>query len=221
MTSLAAVLWDMDGTLVDSEPLWIDAETELVGSFGQTWTRDDGMTLVGKDMSVTAAVLQSRGVDLTVTEIKQWLSGAVATRIRQRPLWRPGARTLLEDLARNHVPMALVTSSPRVVADAVMALVDGAPFSVSIALEDVREPKPSPEPYLRAAVLLETEISACVALEDSPSGLRAAVASGAVTVAVPHVVALPLHAGATIWTTLEGRSTRDLADLVVASHADA
>lgn len=216
--TLTAVLWDMDGTLVDSEPLWIDAETELVASFGRTWTVEDGMTLVGKDMFTSAAILQSRGVDLPVMEIKQWLSDAVATRIRERPTWRPGARELLEELVEHRVPMVLVTSSPRTVADAVMNLVDGTPFTASVALEDVREPKPSPEPYLSAAALLGAEISTCVALEDLPSGLRAAVASGAVTVAVPHVVGLPKDAGATIWPTLEGRRLADLTDLVVASQ---
>lgn len=212
MTDLpAAVLWDMDGTLVDSEPFWIQAEIELVRSFGRTWTVEDGMSLIGKDMSASAAALRARGVDLPTEEIGRRLSTVVARQVVDRPVWRPGARELLDDLAGRGVPQALVTSSPRVVADAVTDLLAGAPFAASVALEDVTTPKPAPEPYETAARLLGVPIRDCVALEDSLSGLRAAVASGAVTIAIPHVVALPADAGATIWPTLEGRGARDLA----------
>jgi HAD superfamily hydrolase (TIGR01509 family) len=221
MTFPAGVLWDMDGTLIDSEPLWLEAQQELVASFGRLWTREDGEGLVGTDMFTSAAVLRSRGVDLPMMEIMHRLSEAVAERIRRRPVWRPGAQALLNELRRNAIPMALVTSSPRIVADAVLSLLVKSPFLVSIALEDVDRPKPHPEPYLRAAQLLSVAIHDCVAFEDSRPGLLAAVASGAKTVAVPHMVDLPEGAGASIWSTLEGRAVHDLAALFVAAPVHA
>lgn len=182
----AAVLWDMDGTLIDTEPFWIAAETELVEAHGGTWTQQDGLSLVGNPMSVSAGVLRSRGVDLTDEEIIDFLNERVGRGVAERAPWQPGAHELLVELHGAGVPLALVTSSFRVLAEPFARAVGL--FDVVVAGDDVRAPKPDPEPYLTAAARLGIDAGACVAVEDSPSGLASAVASGAHVVAVQVMV---------------------------------
>nr|WP_255502297.1 HAD family phosphatase [Cellulomonas sp. JH27-2] len=177
----AAVLWDMDGTLVDTEPLWIAAETELVTAHGGTWSHDDGLKMVGNPMAVTAQTLHDRGVDLPLDEIVDFLNVRVAAGVARRTPWQPGARELLDALAAANVPMALVTSSWRRLAEP-FARVAGC-FDVVVAGDDVVN-KPDPAPYLRAAELLGVPIEECVAVEDSRTGITSALASGARTVGV-------------------------------------
>ena len=119
----AAVLWDMDGTVVDTEPYWMACEHELVEAFGGTWTEADARSIVGFDLLEAAEVLRVRGgVDLPPEEIVERLMGGVIDRVRERVPWRPGARRLLTDLQAAGVPCAMVTMSwealARVVVDA-------------------------------------------------------------------------------------------------------
>jgi HAD superfamily hydrolase (TIGR01509 family) len=200
----SAVLWDMDGTLVDTEPFWFAAETELVGRFGGTWTHDQALSLVGSGLRDGARVLQQHGVGMTVDEIVDWQTDFVTERLVPPLPWRPGALALLAGLREAGVPTALVTMSVRRMAEAVAAAVPFGGF-------DVERPKPHPEAYLRAAELLGVDIAECVAIEDSPPGLAAAVASGAATVGVPHQATLPEGDRWRLWTTLDGRGTEDLA----------
>jgi beta-phosphoglucomutase-like phosphatase (HAD superfamily) len=136
----AAVLWDMDGTLINSEPLWMAAETELVHGWGGEWTHEDGLTLVGNPMPVSAAVLQERGVDLSIEEIIDFLNGRVAAAVAAQTPWQPGARELLTALDALGVPQALVTSSYRELADPFAGVVDL--FAAVVAGDDVQAPKP-------------------------------------------------------------------------------
>ena len=119
----AAVLWDMDGTVVDTEPYWMACEHELVDAFGGTWTEADARSIVGFDLLEAAEVLRARGgVDLPPEEIVERLMGGVIDRVRERVPWRPGARRLLADLQAAGVPCAMVTMSwealARIVVDA-------------------------------------------------------------------------------------------------------
>ncbi|MGN6326153.1 HAD family hydrolase [Pseudolysinimonas sp.] len=208
----AAVLFDMDGTLVDSEPYWMRAETELVESFGGTWTHDDALTLVGNALEVSALVLRSRGVDLEVAEIIGALTDRVMEQLRDAVPWRPGAQELLAAVRGAGIPTALVTMSWRRMALAI-GEATGAAFDVVIAGDEVERGKPDPEAYLRAAAALDVDIADCVAVEDSEVGVAAAAASGATTVAVPSHVPLPASPAYTLWDTLAGRSVADLAAL--------
>jgi HAD superfamily hydrolase (TIGR01509 family) len=207
----SAVLWDMDGTLVDTEPFWFAAETELVGRFGGTWTHEQALSLVGSGLRDGARVLQQHGVGMTVDEIVDWQTDFVTERLVAPLPWRPGALALLAGLREAGVPTALVTMSVRRMAEAVAAALPFGGFDVVVAGDDVERPKPHPEAYLRAAELLGVDVAACVAIEDSPPGLAAAVASGAATVGVPHQATLPEGDRWRLWTTLEGRGTEDLA----------
>jgi HAD superfamily hydrolase (TIGR01509 family) len=206
----AAVLWDMDGTLVDTEPFWFAAETELVGRYGGTWTHEQAISLVGSGLRDGARVLQDHGVGMTVDEIIDWQTDFVTEHLVAPLPWRPGALALLSGLREAGVPTALVTMSIRRMAEAVAAAVPFGGFDVVVAGDDVERPKPDPEAYLRAAQLLGVEITECVAIEDSPPGLAAAVASGAATIGVPHQAVLPEGDRWRLWTTLEGRAPEDL-----------
>jgi HAD superfamily hydrolase (TIGR01509 family) len=178
----AAVLWDMDGTLIDTEPHWIAAETELVEAHGGVWTHEDGAAMVGNPMAVAVVALQERGVTRSAEEIAAFLNGRVGAGVAAGVPWQPGAHELLLALRDAGVPMALVTSSFRVLAEPFARTVGL--FDVVVAGDDVTRPKPDPEPYLTAARLLGVPVEECVAVEDSRSGVASAVASGARVVAV-------------------------------------
>ncbi len=215
MTDLlpAAVLWDMDGTLVDTEPYWLAAEAELVASYGGTWTHDDGLQLVGSGLWHSAAVLQARGVDLPADDIIELLTDRVLDQIRLAVPWRPGARELLSQVREAGIPTALVTMSIRRMAVHIASLMPEIGFDVVVAGDDVTHSKPHPEPYLHAARLLGVDIVRCVAIEDSTTGLASAVASGAVPIGVPLHSPLSEGLGYTIWPSLHERGVADVAAL--------
>ncbi|GAB3578304.1 HAD family hydrolase [Leifsonia lichenia] len=218
MTSLtppsppAAVFWDMDGTLVDTEPYWMASEVELVSSFGGVWTHEDGLQLVGLGLWNSAEILRAHGVDLSADEIVQWLTNRVQQKLDTDGVpWRPGARELLADLRERGIPTALVTMSVRRMAEQIVAKIPFDAFDVIVSGDEVTEAKPHPEPYLRAAELLGVDPVDAVAIEDSLVGLTSAVASGAATIGVPHIVALPESAEHTLWESLAGKTADDIA----------
>ncbi len=204
----------MDGTVVDTEPYWMAAETRLVESFGGSWTHEDALQLVGSGLIDSAIILQAAGVQMGAQAIVDHLTDEVQRMLRTDGVpFRPGARELLLDLHEAGVPTALVTMSLRRMALSVVELIDFPAFRLVVAGDDVSEPKPHPEPYLRAAALLGIDIADAVVIEDSPTGVRAGAASGAVTLGVPHIVPLDDAGAHELWPTLEGRRVADLADL--------
>lgn len=218
----AAVFWDMDGTLVDTEPYWMASEQELVGSFGGTWTHDDGLLLVGLGLWNSAEILRSRGVELEPDEIVHWLTERVRSRLAEQGVpWRPGARELLRSLREQGVRTALVTMSVRSMAEQIVAAIPFDAFDIIVSGDEVTDPKPHPAPYLRAAELLGVEPGDAVAIEDSLVGLSSAVASGAATIGVPHIVPLPESDEHTLWDTLEGRTAEDIAAVAAGRRAAA
>ncbi len=226
MTSLtppsppAAVFWDMDGTLVDTEPYWMASEVELVSSFGGVWTHEDGLQMVGLGLWNSAEILRAHGVDMPADEIVQWLTNRVQEKLDSDGVpWRPGARELLADLRERGIPTALVTMSVRRMAEQIVAHIPFEAFDVIVSGDEVTEPKPHPEPYLRAAELLGVDPVDAVAIEDSLVGLTSAVASGAATIGVPHMVAIPEGDQHTIWDTLDGKTADDIAAVAAAKGA--
>jgi HAD superfamily hydrolase (TIGR01509 family) len=204
----------MDGTLVDTEPYWMAAEVELVASFGGIWTHDDGLALVGQGLWISAGILKSRGVDLDPDEIVSWLTNRVQRQLDEVGVpWRPGARELLAEVRERGIPTALVTMSVRRMAEQIVANIPFEAFDVVVSGDEVTDPKPHPEAYLTAAELLGVDPRHCVAIEDSVAGLASAVASGATTIGVPHVIPLPDTDEHTLWTTLADRTVDDLIDL--------
>ncbi|WP_234996484.1 HAD family phosphatase [Demequina sp. NBRC 110054] len=179
----AAVLWDMDGTLIDSEPYWIAAEKALATRYGVEWTDEDGLELVGQALPYSASVLAARGVDLPEDEIIDFLVSSVAGDVTERVPWQEDARSLLNEVVSAGIPCALVTMSYARLAAAFQARAPEA-FQVVVSGDEVERGKPDPEAYLLAASRLGVDIKRCVAIEDSRSGVRSAAASGAKTLAV-------------------------------------
>ena len=214
MTSPAAVLWDMDGTLVDTEPYWFDIEFELVAEFGGTWSEADAHSLVGFDLLDSARELRTRGgVRLEPVEVVERLLDGVIRRVADQLPWRPGAPELLAECVAADVPCVLVTMSWRRLADAVIAAAPPGSFVTSVTGDEVSNGKPDPEPYLAAAAAVGVDPAACVAIEDSPTGVAAALAAGCATLGVPHVVPVAAAPGLTLVDSLVGIGLADLRGL--------
>lgn len=201
----AAVLWDMDGTLVDTEPYWIEAEYALVGEFGGSWTEEHALNLVGNDLLVSGAYIREHGgVDLAPAEIANRLIDGVITRLRDRVPWRPGAVELLGALAEQGIGCALVTSSWERLAREVADAVPMGPFAALVTGDRVRRGKPDPEPYATAAAALGVLPASCLAIEDSNTGATSAVAAGCPTLVVPNHVPIDQGPGRVFASTLAG-----------------
>jgi beta-phosphoglucomutase-like phosphatase (HAD superfamily) len=210
----AAVLWDMDGTLVDTEPYWFDIEFELVAEFGGTWTDADAHSLVGFDLLAAAHELRTRGgVRLEPVQLVERLLAGVISRVAEQLPWRPGAPELLAECVAAGVPCVLVTMSWRPLADALLAAAPEGSFVASITGDEVRKGKPDPEPYLAAAAALGLDPADCVAIEDSPTGVASALAAGCATLGVPHVVPVAPAPGLTLVDSLVGVRLADLREL--------
>jgi HAD superfamily hydrolase (TIGR01509 family) len=192
---LRAVLFDMDGLLVDSEPLWFEAERSVMSRLGGPWTPADQLALIGGSLAHSVAYMRARAVRPAGPEqIGRWLLDGMAELVARNGVrLMPGAAELLAELAAAGLRYALVTSAQRRIMEAVIEST-GLTFAVTVCAEDVRRDKPDPEPYLRAAALLGEEPARCVALEDSPRGIAAAQAAGCPVIAVPSV---PLPVGQT------------------------
>lgn len=212
----AAALWDMDGTIVDTERYWIESETRLIEEHGGSWTYTDALRLVGLGLWDSAALIREiGGVPLDPDEIVARLARDVEDRIRTEGApFRPGARELLAEFTAAGVPQALVTMSTMPLALAIAETLPEDTFRFLVTGENVTRPKPFPDPYLEGARLLEVAIDDCVAFEDSPTGVRSAVASGAVTFAVPNEVPLDPTSGAILLDTLDGVTLTTIADHV-------
>jgi HAD superfamily hydrolase (TIGR01509 family) len=191
---LAAALWDFDGTLADTEPIWIEGEFELVGQLGGRWSVEHAHQLVGNSLLDSGAyILNTIGrPDLTPEWVVNWLISYVVDRVTDGPMpWRPGAYELLTALRAADVPCALVSASYRILLDAALARLPQGTFSVSVAGDEVTRGKPHPEPYERACHALDVDARHCVVFEDSEMGARAGNAAGALVVAIPNKVPVP------------------------------
>lgn len=188
-----AVLWDMDGTLIDTEEYWIAAEMHLAKLAGGSWTHADGLSVVGKPIPVTATELQNRAnVKLSAEEIVQALIDFVEQQMREEGIpWRPGARELLEQVTAAGIRSALVTMSYRQLADVFLETLPVGMIEVAVTGDMVTNGKPHPEPYLTAMSMLGVSANDCIAIEDSLTGVMAAEAAGAQVLGVPHMVPIP------------------------------
>jgi HAD superfamily hydrolase (TIGR01509 family) len=219
---LQAVLFDMDGLLVDSEPLWFEVEHSVMSRMGGEWTEDDQRALVGGSLHRSVSYLLSRASrPASHDEVADWLIGGMAELLAEREVAvMPGAIDLLAEVRAAGIPRVLVTSSERVIMDAVLASLarHDITFTGTVCGADVARPKPHPEPYQQAAALIGADARASVALEDSPNGVAAALAAGCVTIAVPGVATVEPRPGLTIVGSLADVSL-DLLDALVARAA--
>jgi len=198
VTALSAVLFDMDGLLVDTEPTWTVAERELAVELGGVWTDEVKAAIVGTRVETAVPLMLAAFghaptpelVDRTV----QWLLDRMVTLYGGPLTPLPGALELLAALRAAGVPVALVSSSYRVLVDAVVERL-GLAFDLVIAGDEVAHAKPHPEPYLTACTRLDAPAAGAVVLEDSPAGIASGEAAGCAVVAVPSVAAVHPEAG--------------------------
>lgn len=218
-----AVFWDMDGTLIDTEPFWFAAEKRLVHSFGGVWSDEDCHSLVGLHLPAGARLLQAAGVGLSVDEIVAALVNDVRDQAMANLILRPGAIELLSECAQAGIPQALVTMSEDPLVSSVIAALEeraGATlFQVVVTGDQVVNGKPDPQAYLLAqrkvAELIEAPLRGqrCIVIEDSPVGVGAGENSGMVTIAVPHTLPITPSERHHRWETLAGKTVMDLARL--------
>ncbi|MFY0405389.1 HAD family hydrolase [Solicola sp. PLA-1-18] len=212
----AAVLWDLDGTIVDTEPIWIAAEFDLARRHGAEWSDDDAMQLVGNDLLESGRYIKKRmDLDLEPEEIVADLIAAVLRHMESGDLqWRPGALELLAQLRSAGVLLGLVTMSWRSIVESLLPHLPEDVFDVVMTGDEVSAGKPDPEPYLAAARALGVDPRDCVAVEDSPTGARSAQAAGCHVLAVPHHVPVGEEDRRTVRQSLVGLTPQDLGRLL-------
>ena len=188
--ALQAVLFDLDGLLVDSEPLWFEVECAVMARLGGQWGPADAHALIGGSLNRTVTYLLARAAQparASRHEVARWLLDGMTELMLARGLpVKPGAGELLTEVADAGIPHALVTSSARQIMQTALT-VTGMSFPVTVCSEDVRDTKPDPEPYLLATARLGMAPGGCVVLEDSPSGAAAARAAGCPVIVAPSV----------------------------------
>ncbi|GHE64901.1 hydrolase [Streptomyces longispororuber] len=203
-SALQAVLLDMDGTLVDTEGFWWDAEVEVFASLGHTLDESWRDVVVGGPMSRSAGFLiEATGADITLDELTVLLNDGFEDRISRSLPLMPGAARLLAELSTHKVPTALVSASHRRIIDRVLDSIGAHHFALTVAGDEVARTKPHPEPYLLAASGLGADPARCAVVEDTATGVAAAEAAGCRVVAVPSVAPIAPAAGRTVVPSLE------------------
>lgn len=218
MITPAAVLWDLDGTLVDTEPLWMAEEAAIAAEHGVEWTEEDGLELVGNALLQSGRILQHKlSSPLTPEQIVDRLVARLADSLRGDIPWRPGLPALVQEVADAGVPQALVTMSYAQIAAPVA---DVLPFDAIVTGDVVARGKPDPEPYLEAARRLGVDPRDCLAVEDSPTGAASADAAGCVVLVVPHLVDVPDSPRRVQRAGLSGVGAAELAEIWASRSTD-
>ncbi|MBW6435505.1 HAD family phosphatase [Actinoplanes hulinensis] len=207
----------MDGTLVDSERIWGIALTELAARAGGTLSESARLAMVGTSSADSMRIFRADigQPDRPEAPDLAWLTARVRDMFADGLVWRPGAMELLLAVRAAGIPTALVTSTGRELVEVALKTLGVENFDVVVCGDEVKRPKPDPEPYRTAAELLGVPIGSCVAIEDSHSGVASARAAGAAVLAVPAELELEPVDGVHLRTTLTGVDPLFLAALLV------
>lgn len=180
-----AVLFDLDGTLVLSEPAWVAAKAVVAARHGAPWDAADAAWAENRATPEYSGRIASRSTDgVTVDTVAAEITAAVADHMTAHAPWREHAVAVLMALAERGTPMALVTMSYRPIVDALVATLPRNPFAVVVAGDAVTNSKPHPEPYLTALAGLGVAADRAVVVEDTATGRASAEAAGIRTVMV-------------------------------------
>lgn len=203
----------MDGLSVDTEPMWLQTEVELANEYGADWSLADQAHCLGGPMSKVGIHLADKS---NRPDLAEWFSDEMVRRMAQRCSqgvgFMPGVEVLLNEILELGIPVGLVSASPRPIVDAVLNGLGKSYYQFSISASDVIRSKPFPDPYLLAADKLNVDISECIVLEDSATGVASATAAGAYVVAVPHLVPIDVEPRRIVLKTLENVTVALLKD---------
>jgi len=195
----------MDGTLVDTEPYWIDTEFEIAQRHGGTWSRAHALNLVGNDLLESGRYIREHmGIEPPAEQIVEELLDGVVARVQDEVPWRPGARDILGQLSAAGTPCALVTMSYQRFVAPILAQLPPETFRVIVTGDVVEFGKPHPEPYLTAAAALGLTPGECLAVEDSNTGAKSAESAGCLVLVVENHVPVLAGERRVFADTLEG-----------------
>jgi HAD superfamily hydrolase (TIGR01509 family) len=209
--SFQAIFFDMDGLFLDSEPQWHEAETLMMRENGYDWKPEDQLHCLGGPLRRVAeymsTCLEGRK---SPTELEAIIIAEMTDRLSKKVPLMPGALVISKVINEAGIKQGLVSASPRPIVDGVLRGMFEKYFDVNVAAGDIERTKPFPDPYLHAAKLLDVDISQCLIFEDSPTGIKAAVASGAFVVAVPHYIDVEEQPRLKVISSFEDISLSDL-----------
>lgn len=210
----SAVFFDMDGTLIDSEPIWFASEQELMSKFGYVWTEEDQKESIGGPlMRVGNMMAQKSNSNNPPEYFAEELISLASKNFQAQLRFMPGALELLARISEMGIPTALVTASPKGLASAAENALPKPYFNLVVSADDVKNTKPDPECYIKAARDLGVDISKCLILEDTNTGVTSAVASGAYVVAIPHLVPIFPQPKVVVIETLQNLTVEQLFSL--------
>ena len=188
---MSAILFDMDGTIIDSEPLWLQAEIQVMAELGCHWDEQDQINCLGGPMERTEKYMQDRSGNLKpYGYFGQRLNEVMKLKFVKDLELIPNALELITKSKEAGLKTALVTASGRELMNSALTRFPENSFDIAISRDDVANSKPHPEPYLMAAERLKVKIDECLVLEDSMTGVRAGLDAGAQVVAISHIISI-------------------------------
>ena len=189
---MSAILFDMDGILIDSEPLWLEAEIEIMEELGCNWDQQDQINCLGGPIDKTENYMQDRSNNIKpFGYFTEKLDDVMEKKLSTKLNLIPNALEIINDCKRSELKIALVTASSGRLMKAVLKRFPVGIFDAVVSYDDVKRSKPDPEPYLLAAKTLGVDITNCVVLEDSLTGVQSGLSAGAQVIGIPHLVKMP------------------------------
>ena len=189
---MSAILFDMDGILIDSEPLWLEAEIEIMEELGCNWEQQDQINCLGGPIDKTENYMQDRSNNIKpFGYFTEKLDDVMEKKLSTKLNLIPNALEIINDCKRSELKIALVTASSGRLMKAVLKRFPVGIFDAVVSYDDVKRSKPDPEPYLLAAKTLGVDITNCVVLEDSLTGVQSGLSAGAQVIGIPHLVKMP------------------------------
>jgi HAD superfamily hydrolase (TIGR01509 family) len=189
---MSAILFDMDGTLIDSEPLWLEAEIEIMEELGCNWDQQDQINCLGGPIDKTENYMQDRSNNIKpFGYFTKKLDDVMEQKLSTKSNLIPNALEIINECKISEIKIALVTASSERLMRAVLKRFPVGIFDTTVSYDDVKRSKPNPEPYLLAAKTLGVDITNCVVLEDSLTGVQSGLSAGAQVIGIPHLVKMP------------------------------